>query len=390
MGKRVLVLGGGVGGYIVARKLAETARRRKLDIEVTMLTDSPWHEFPPLFMDVAFGTAVPEDARASIESAGRKFGFRVLLDKAVRIDAGNRVVETGKSGRIGYDYLVVSLGVRYGWDAYPGLAQYGVHNYTLDGALEMARELARFKGGRVVVLVPETPHRCGIYPYEAATQLAETMRNRGVKAEVVIVAPDAKPVAPLGSDVSGAVRELLDRLGVEMVQHNGLQEVDGVKRVVRAGNVEEHFDLLVKVPPSRLPEVLAESEGFQYKSDPRWAPARPRDFRHPGYDDVFMVGEHSMPVVGLPAAGVPVHFAAEYAADQILSEVSGGYPVAGYARAMSCVSYYGASAGLGFTCEMSYNESTSRWSFVCYTISSSPLVRLLKEAFYKSWIAALK
>lgn len=389
MGKRVLVLGGGTGGYVAARKLAEAARKQKLDLEVTLLTASPWHEFQPLFADVAFNTAIPDETRAPVENIGRKFGPRVIIDKVVRIDAANRVAETEKNGELDYDYLVVSLGVRYGWEAYPGLAENGVHNYTLEGAMEMAKELARFRGGRIVILVPETPHRCGMYPYEAATQLAETMRNRGVKAEIVLMTREARPLTPLGPDISRVWEEKMDELGVEMVQHNGVQEIDGEKKVVRAGNVEERYDLLIKVPPSRLPDALAESEGFQLKGDPRWAPARAKDFRHPEYDDVFMVGEHSMPAVGLPTAGIPVHFAAEYAAEQIASEVAGGYPVPGYVKTMTCVGYFGTS-GFAGTCEICYDESTGRRKFVCYTVSTSPIVRLMKEAFYKSWIAALK
>ncbi|KSW11526.1 hypothetical protein CF15_01420 [Pyrodictium occultum] len=389
--KRILVLGGGTGGYVAARKLAEAARKQGLDLEVTVVADEPWHDFRPLYGDVALGAAVPDEVRASIVDAGRRFGFRVLVDRVTRIDAGERAVETEKGGRLGYDYLVVSLGVRYGWEAYPGLDRYGYHNYTLEGATELGKALARFKGGRIVLLVPETPHRCGMYPYEAVTQLAETMKNRGIKAEVVLLTRErtGKPLAALGTDVSRVWWEKIQAAGVEMVQHDGNVEVDGERGVVRAGNVEERYDLLIKVPPSRLPEPLARSEGFQLKQDPRWAPVRPRNFRHPDYDDVFMVGEHSMPPAGLPTAGIPVHFAADYAADQIISEITGGYPVAGYAKTMTCVGYWGTSGYAG-TCEIRYDEKEQRNKLYCYTIMTSPIIRLMKEAFYKSWIAAMK
>ncbi len=386
---RILVLGGGTGGLVAARRIAEGLRGRGVEAEVTLITDSEWHEFQPLYADVAFGTATPEEVRAPIASLER-LGVRVRIEKVTRIDAGNRTVETER-GRYQYDYLVVSLGVRYGWDAYPGLDRYGVHNYTLEGALEMAKALRSFRGGRVVILVPEVPHRCGMYPYEAATQIAEAMRNRGLKGEVILMGREDRPMTPLGPDVSETWRARLEELGVEIVKHDGLQEVDGRRRVVRAGNVEEKYDLLIKVPPSRLPEPLARSEGFQLKGDPRWAPADPRTFRHPSYDDVFMVGEHSMPAVGLPTAGIPVHFAADYASEQIIGEVLGvGFPTTGYARTMTCVGYFGASRGYAGTCEVTFDERAGRRRLVCYTVSTSPIIRLLKEAFYKAWIASLK
>ena len=386
---RVLVLGGGTGGLVAARRIAEGLRGRGVEAEVTLITDSEWHEFQPLYADVAFGTATPDEVRAPITNLER-IGVRVRLERVTAIDAANRTVVTDR-GRHQYDYLVVSLGVRYGWEAYPGLDRFGVHNYTLEGALEMAKALRSFRGGRVVILVPEVPHRCGMYPYEAATQIAEAMRNRGVKGEVVVMGLEEKPMTPLGPDISETWRARLEELGVEIVKHNGLQEVDGRRRVVRAGNVEEKYDLLIKVPPSRLPEPLAKSEGFQLKGDPRWAPADPRTFRHPSYDDVFMVGEHSMPAVGLPTAGIPVHFAADYASEQIIGELLGtGFPVSGYARSMTCVGYFGGSRGFAGTCEVVYDEKAGRRRLVCYTVSTSPIIRLLKEAFYKAWVASLK
>ena len=386
MAKKVLILGGGTGGYIASKTLAEKVRKLGLDMEITLVTKSQWHEFQPLYADVAFGTAVPDEVRAPIKNMERH-GVKVLIDEVKRIDAGNRLIETSKSGKLDYDYLIVSLGVDYHWNKYPGLDKYGYHNYTLDGALELGKALAKFKGGRLVILQPETPHRCGMYPYEAATQLAETFKKRGTRAEVVLVTPEQKPLGGLGSDISRVWKEKMEEVGVQMVTHKGLEEVRENEVVVKGG--EERYDLLIKVPPSKLPLPLERSEGFKLSSDPRWAPARGKDFRHPQYDDVFMVGEHSMPPAGLPTAGIPVHFAADFAVEQIMSEVTGGYPIMGYVDTMTCVGYYGTK-GFAGTCEIWYDEKEGKRKFVCYTVSTSPIIRLMKEAFYKAWVAALK
>jgi len=385
--KRVLVLGGGTGGYVASKGLIHKIKKLGLDVEVTLITNSQWHEFQPLYADVAFGTAVPDEVRAPIKNLEKR-GVKVLIDEVKRIDAANKKVETAKSGSLDYDYLIVSLGVEYHWNKYPGLDKYGYHNYTLDGALELGKALARFKGGRLAILVPELPHRCGMYPYEAATQLAETFQKRGVRAEVVLMTPEqTAPMGGLGYDIRRVWKEKLDELGVQLVKHNGLVEVKPNEVVLKGG--EERYDLLIKVPPSKLPTPLARSEGFQLKGDPRWAPARGKDFRHPQYDDVFMVGEHSMPPAGLPTAGIPVHFAADFAVEQIMSELTGAYPITGYVKTMTCVGYYGTS-GFAGTCEIKYDEAQGKRTFNCYTISTSPIIRLMKEAFYKGWVAALK
>ena len=391
MAKRVLILGGGTGGLVSAKKLAETLRGAETEekVEITLVTNSPFHEFQPLYFDVAMGTAKPDEVRAPIEAL-RSYGVNVVLDNVVSIDAANRLVNLEKLGGISYDYLVVALGVRYGWEAYPGLAEAGYHNYTLEGARQLSRALARFKKGRLVLLVPELPHRCGMYPHEAVTTFAELFRNRGAAVQVTLMTPEKSQMGALGPDFPKLWQAKYEEFGIERVVYDKLQEIDPRRRLIRAGNVEEKYDLLIKVPPSRLPPPLERSEGFQLKGDPRWAPVRGRNFRHPDYDDVFLTGEHSMPPAGLMTAGIPVHFASEYAAEQIASEIIGGHPVAGLTRTMTCVGYYGSSSGLAGNCEVDYDENAGKWKPRCYVAGVSPIIRLMKEAFYKAWIASLK
>jgi sulfide:quinone oxidoreductase len=386
--KRVVVLGGGAGGFVASKKLAALARESKANVKITLITDSEWHYFHPLYVDVAFNGLDPEATRGPITGLSR-FGVEVLVDPAVKIDAANRTVLTKSGKKIQYDYLIVSLGVKYGWDAYPGLNRYGYHNYTVEGALELRKALQSFRGGRIVILVPEWPVRCGMYPYEISTMIAEAFKARGIKSEVVLMDLSKEPLGGLGPDVSRVWKERLELAGVEHVVHNGLTEVDGEKRVVRAGNVEEKYDLLIKVPPSRLPDVLAASEGFQCQKDTRWARVRGPDFRHPDYDDIYMVGEHSMPLVGMPTAGIPVHHAAEFAAEKVMADIIGSYTPQLVRAMIPCVGYFGLDGYAGY-CESRFNSEKGKYELSCYTISRSPLVRLVKESFYKAWVASLR
>jgi len=64
MPKRVLILGGGTGGLIAAKTLAHSLKAEGAEAEITLITNNPWHEFQPLFFDVALSTAKPEETRA--------------------------------------------------------------------------------------------------------------------------------------------------------------------------------------------------------------------------------------------------------------------------------------------------------------------------------------
>jgi sulfide:quinone oxidoreductase len=201
--------------------LKPEAERLGLDTETVLVTDVGRHYMPPLFFDVALGES--SAGETFVEIGETLLGAKVKITRALSIDAGNRVIETTER-LIEYDYLIVTLGSRYGWDdpKYPGLDKYGHHNYALEGALELRSALASFKGRR---LVPELPYRCGIYPYEAATALTSYLKKREVIVKTVIMTPEAKPTTILGDNISSMRSSFLDKLGIEFVQHKGLQEV---------------------------------------------------------------------------------------------------------------------------------------------------------------------
>ena len=388
MAKRIVILGGGIGGVAALRTLEHGLKVHKADVEITVITKSRRHYMPPMFFDVAIGEVSPEETFVDTENI-RRLGARIVYGEAIRVDAANRRVFLADGSSVEYDYLVVALGSKYDWRRYPGLEEAGYHNYTLDGALGLREALARFRGGDVVVLVPEIPYRCGIYPYEAATVFAAMFQRRGIKANVKVVAPSPKPVARLGRDISSFVSRVMEELGVEYVRHKGLEEVDVEKRLVRAGNVEEKYDLLVKVPPPGLPDVLASSEGFTFRDDPRFAPARGRDFRHPEYDDVYMVGEHSLPPLGLSMAGAFVHNAAFLAMGNLLADLVGVEPPFRM-PAVTCAGYAGFKGFLGH-CEPKYVEEKDVYDMKgrCYLGPALGLIRLVKLGYYKSWLSAL-
>jgi len=389
VGKKIVILGGGVGGVAAARALTAELAKHRVDAQVTLVTKEDKHYMPPLFFDVAMGEAAPHETHAPITTLENRYGVKVVVDPAEKIDAANRTVVTRSGAKLDYDYLIVALGTTQEWNKYPGLAEEGYHNYTLEGALELRKALSKFKGGDVVILIPESPYRCGIYPYELATVLGVSFKNAGIKANIKIVTPDPKPVTPLGPDIHKMWYEAFDELGIEYIIHKGFEGVDAQKKVVKAGNIEEKYDLLVKVPPPGLPEPLKASEGFTLSSDPRFAPARAPKFTHPDYDDVFMVGEHSMGPAGLSLAGVFVHNAAQVAVNNILADIIGSYVRYSIPTA-TCVGYYKDKAFLGH-CEIKYNEQAGKyeWSGRCYLGLISSLARLFKFGFYKSWLDTL-
>ncbi|WP_456365757.1 NAD(P)/FAD-dependent oxidoreductase [Thermococcus sp.] len=379
---KVLILGGGTAGLVAGRYITAEAKRLGIDADVTMVTASERHYMPPLFMEVALGSASPEETWAPIKNAEKVYGFKVDIDRVTEIDLANRQVKT-ESGKVyDYDYLFLGLGVKYVWDKYKGFAEYGYHNYTLEGALELHKALSEFKGGKIVIYVPETPHRCGIYPFEMSLNLRMYFEHRGIEGvNIKVVHPGEAPAKALGSSVSKFFQEEMERARAEFVHHDGHVGISANKVVTK--NAEVDYDLLIKVPPIAIPDVMS---FMADEKDPRWARVEGPDFRYPDYDEVYIVSEASMPPLGLLTAGVPLHNASIVAAASILHQIHGGYPIAEYAPTM-CLGH-GYNTGFSGNCE--YEWKGDKYKRECYLLFKSPLVRLMKDSFYRGWLDSLR
>jgi sulfide:quinone oxidoreductase len=379
---RVLILGGGTAGLVAARYIKSEANRLGLDVDVTMVTASERHYMPPLFMEVALGSATPHETWAPIKNAEKIYGFKVNLDRVVDIDLANRQVKT-ESGKIyDYDYLFLGLGVKYDWNKYKGMSEYGYHNFTLEGAVELHEKLSQFKSGKIVIYVPEVPHRCGIYPFEMSLNLRSYFENRGIEdVEIKVVHPGEGPARSLGPTIEKFFTREMEKARAEFVHHDGHVEITPNKIITK--NAEIEYDLLIKVPPIRIPRII---EFMVDDNDPRWAKVKGPDFRYPDYDEVYIVSEASMPPLGLLTAGVPLHNASVVAATSILHQIHGGYPVAEYAPTM-CLGH-GYNTGFAGNCEFKWNGS--KYERTCYLLFKSPFVRLMKDSFYRGWVDSLR
>jgi sulfide:quinone oxidoreductase len=379
---KVLILGGGTAGLVAGRYLASESKRLGLDVDITMVTASERHYMPPLFMEVALGSAAPHETWAPIKNAEKVYGFKVDIDRVIDIDLANRQVKTEGGKVYDYDYLFLGLGVEYDWNKYKGMSEYGYHNYTLEGAIELHERLSQFRGGRIVIYVPEIPHRCGIYPFEMSLNLRSYFENRGIDdVEIKVVHPGGGPARSLGPTIEKFFTREMEKARVEFVHHDGHVEIIPNKVITK--NAELEYDLLIKVPPIKIPKIM----GFMAdEGDPRWAKVKGPDFRYPDYDEVYIVSEASMPPLGLLTAGVPLHNAAVVAATSILHRIHGGYPVAEYAPTM-CLGH-GYNTGFSGNCE--YEWKGDKYKRKCYLLFKSPLVRLMKDSFYRGWLDSLR
>lgn len=321
VGKTVVVLGGGIGGVVAATELR---RRLSRDHRVVLIDRTGTHAFQPSFLWVMSGAREPAAVVRDLAGLRRK-GVELKRAEVRAVDLGAREVETS-SGKVAYDYLVMSLGAELDPGAFPGLAEAGLTFYTLEGAAALRSRMATFQGGRVAVLVSKLPFKCPAAPYEAALILEAIVPDRGLRdrVEVEFYTPEKLPMPVAGPAVGAALKQMLESRGIRFHPEHALKSVDAAGRRLAFGNgVEAPFDLLAFVPPHRAPACLRDAGLL---NEAGWVPVDPRTLEtaHPG---VFAIGDLAAIKLEsglmLPKAGVFAHAEAKVVAANIAAMVEG-------------------------------------------------------------------
>jgi sulfide:quinone oxidoreductase len=321
MGKTIIVLGGGIGGVVAASRL-----RKKLGREhrVLLVEREAHHLFQPSLLWLMLGWRQPDQITRPVARLARR-GIEVVRGTVDRIDPARRVVTV--SGReLSADYLVVSLGAELAADTMPGLAQAGHNLYTLAGASALRDALAAFQKGRIVVLVSAIPFKCPAAPYESAMLIEYATRMRGVRdaVSVDVYTPEPGPMPSAGPEVSKQVRQMVESKGIGVHTEHAAKSIDSkARRIEFANGATAEFDLLVVVPPHRVPQVVKDA-GLAGPSG--WV-AVDRATLATGFPGVYAIGDVTgIPLVTgkpLPKAGVFAHDEAEVVAENIVAAIHG-------------------------------------------------------------------
>jgi sulfide:quinone oxidoreductase len=322
----VVVLGGGVGGQVVANEL-----RRLLPIEhrVIIVERHRRHAFAPSFLWVMTGDRRPEQVTRDLRELVHP-GVEVIEGDIRAIDLANRRVQLDRDA-LAYDYLVVALGAELAPDAMPGLAD--AHTfYTLDGAARLRTALDAVTGGTVAVVVSALPYKCPGAPHEAAMLLADFFRRRGRadKVSVHLYTPEPQPMPVAGPVLGDAVRQMLEQRGVAFHPAHKLTAVHGDARELPfEGKAPVAYDLLVAIPPHRAPALVRDAG---LAGETGWIPVD-RQTLATSHDRVFAIGDvTTVPIPGrwkpdvplmLPKAGVFAHAQALVVAGRIAAAIRG-------------------------------------------------------------------
>jgi sulfide:quinone oxidoreductase len=328
---KILVVGGGMGGTILANNLARRLRAEMKSgkVRLEMLSASDKHAYLPGLLYVAVGRMTPDELyrdQASLLEPGIAFAVdpveQFLLDK--------NQVKT-KSGRIvDYDLLAIATGSRMFPDSVPGLKENAEFFYTEESAVKMFNRLRQFQGGKIVIAMG-VPHKCPMAPLEITFMLDDYFRERGIRDKVQLhyTYPVGR-VHTLENVAKWAAPEM-DRRGITYETLFNLKEVDGAKKMVRSEEgTETNYDLLISIPAHRGMEVIEQGKLGQNG----WIPTDRYTLKMEGRENVFVLGDTTN--LPISKAGSTAHFEAEVVGENIAAMVKLGAPVRRYDGKVFC------------------------------------------------------
>ena len=338
MDRKVVVLGGGIGGVATASRLSRELASLGWGGRVVLVERDLAHPFAPSFPWVMTGARRPDQVTADLGRLRRR-GVELLRGEVLRIDPERRVVQT-TDGAIDYTRLVIALGAELAPEALPGFSE-GAHNvYTLEGADAAGRALRAFDGGRLAVVVSRLPYKCPAAPYETALLADAVLRERSVREHVSIdvYTPEPYPMPTAGPAIGQALTALLSERGISLHPQSSVEGIEPASRALMfADGARASYDLLFGVPPHRAPEAIR-SSGLAGESG--FLPVDPHTLAVKA-EGVFGIGDVAqIPIADgkfLPRAGVFATAQAKVVARRIAGEIAGRRPKATFDGRGSCI-----------------------------------------------------
>ena len=317
--QNVLVLGGGVGGTLVANLISRKIKKQidAGDARVTVVDATGEHVYQPGFMYIAMGNQDPKSLR---KPERRLLDDRVelVVAEVLHIDEEARKVSLAGDRTLDYDYLILATGSRILPEAIEHFEQEAHHFYSEEAALRLRHALDAFSGGKVVVGIAGMPYKCPPAPLEVALLIESELRERGLrdKSEIHFCSPIARAFTI--ESVSEMVTPELEKKAIELHTFFNVEAIDPARKTVLSLEGEElAYDLLVLVPPHKGAQVLIDS-GIA-PAPGGWLPTDPKTLNVGGRANVWALGDATN--LPLSKAGSTAHFEAPVVAERIAAAV---------------------------------------------------------------------
>lgn len=137
--KKIVILGGGYGGVLTAKKLAKKFKKNK-DVEITLIDRNPYHTLLTELHEVAANRAPEDSIKIDLKKIFAGLKVDVVLDEISNIDFKSRKLKSDKA-TYAYDYLVIGTGSKPTFFGIPGAEENTFSFWSYDDAVALKRQI---------------------------------------------------------------------------------------------------------------------------------------------------------------------------------------------------------------------------------------------------------
>ena len=334
---QVLILGGGTAGITVAAQL----RRKLKNYDVAIVEPSTKHYYQPLWTLVGAGV-FPKEQSERDELAFIPTGAAWIREHVAEFHPDENYIITRQGRKIGYDFLVVGLGIQIDWGKIPGL-QEGIgrkqicSNYSyqqVDYTWECVRN---FKGGTALFTMPNTAIKCGGAPQKIMYLADDHFRRSGVREKSQVIFASAQGSLFAVEKYRKTLEKVAERKSIDLRFKHNLVELKPDQKEAIFEHLDTHeritipFDMIHVTPPMSAPDIIKSSP---LANAAGWMDVDKFTLQHPKFSNIFPIGDCS----GLPTSktGAAIRKQAPVVVKNLVSAIHGEPLKAKYDGYSSC------------------------------------------------------
>jgi sulfide dehydrogenase [flavocytochrome c] flavoprotein subunit len=292
----IVIVGGGIGGATAAKYM----RLLNARVKITIVEPKKEYIFCPGSNELFPGWRSLKDLTVNYDTFKKYYRIKMVHQKAKKIDYSSKklLLEDGRA--LSYDKLIVSPGPTYDYSAIKGYSlglaktKYPAAWHVDEQTFLLKKQIENLKQGGVVVLsVPKNPYRCPPAPYERATMIAETLREKNPTAKIIIL--DAKDSFIFQKEYMYAWKKKYNygKKGamIEWINAENGGEVVSLdakaSTLITANGKRYKADIINIIPPEKAAEFAFDND----LTDGDWCSVNYRDFSSTKHKDIYVIGD---------------------------------------------------------------------------------------------------
>ncbi len=316
---KVVIIGGGTGGVIVANLLGRKAKKQA-DVTLISKQENVFYE-----ADLPFRVFDKKGFKSQYKPVRKVVNknVTVLKEEVVGLDVDNNSISFKSGTSIPYDYLVIATGAHYDFDAVPGFKEGAYHYYNEEGIHELRKALDKFveqgKGGNIVVGIADLPFKCPVAPLEGIFMLEHFLRRKKLRniTELHYLSPIGGAFSIEQANVH--IEKKFEKKKINLHTFFNTETIHTDRKVIESLEGDEmEYDLLIMVPPHTGQTFLL---GTPIVDESGWVNVNTKTLQNEDYPNIFAIGD----AANLPVskAGSSAHYQAMAVAHSLRDVLKG-------------------------------------------------------------------